>query len=248
MKPTDQFILTDLRKTVWAEMDDQTFDLVVKAVEEAGDIRNTTGYAMTLIQKAVVEKGRFSSRSEAGRYAANVRWQSEGGKTENTQGSKASDRYKNMSNDELNNARNQAEQIQMREADNGQSAGVEVQQRIIDRIDAEIAQREAKNESDVKGNRNLGEGIKPRHQEAINSGEINQIADVIEQDIKSQGKKIPYNLKPYLEAMYSISSVNDNYGLDSGKTILAYSLSNMGTYKGETAKAVKAKLKELLKG
>lgn len=239
MKPTDEVILADLRKTVWAEMDDQTFDLVVKAVEEAGDIRDTTGYAMTLIQKAVVEKARFSSRSEAGRYAANVRWQGQGGETK---APKASDRYKNMSDDELNKLRNKAEETQMREADNAQSAGVEVQQRIIDRIDAEIARRKAKNGS--------GEDSKQRefYAEKIKTGKLSAIANVIYDDIRRQGKKVPYNLEPYLDAMSALDSVDDNYGADKGSSIVAYALSNMDTYKGETARAAKAKLREILKG
>ena len=218
VKPTDEVILADLRRTVWAEMDDQTFDLVVKAVEEAGDIRDTTGYAMTLIQKAVVEKGRFSSRSEAGRYAANMRWRG------------------SVPADSGQGGRAQAEAI------------------------ADANAREGKGSTratipNVKGGRvsepKTSEDSKQRafYAEKIKTGKLSAIANVIYDDItRSQGKKVPVALEPYLDAMSSLDSVNDNYGMDSGRSIVAYALSNMGTYKGETARAAKAKLKELLKG
>jgi hypothetical protein len=245
MKPTDEIVLAELRKTVWADLDETTFDLVCKAVEEAGDIRNTSGYAMTLIEKAVVEKARFSSRSEAGRYAANVRWQSQGGAKK---APKASDRYKNMSNAELRNARLKAERAQMLAADNGQGKDVELQQRILDRLDAEIAQRDSmipRDEQEQIDDKDLEQ--RKFYAEKIKTGKPSAIANVIYDDIRRQGKKVPNNLEPYLDAMSTLGSVNQSYGMDSGRSIIAYALSNMSTYKGETAKAVKVKLRELLK-
>jgi len=40
-----------------------------------------------------------------------------------------------------------------------------------------------------------------------------------------------------------MDSADDVYGVESGKTIIAYALSNLASYKGPTAKAVKAELK-----
>jgi Arc/MetJ-type ribon-helix-helix transcriptional regulator len=73
MKPADKVFLDGLRKSVCDHIPQEHWDLVVKAVNEAGDIRDVTGYARTIILEGV-EKGRFASRSEAGRYAANMRW------------------------------------------------------------------------------------------------------------------------------------------------------------------------------
>lgn len=73
MKPADKAFLDGLRKSVCDHIPQDHWDLVVKAVNDAGDIRDVTGYARTIILEGV-EKGRFASRSEAGRYAANMRW------------------------------------------------------------------------------------------------------------------------------------------------------------------------------
>ena len=73
MKPADKVFLDGLRKSVCDHIPQDHWDLVVKAVTDAGDIRDVTGYARTIILEGV-EKGRFASRSEAGRYAANMRW------------------------------------------------------------------------------------------------------------------------------------------------------------------------------
>ena len=73
MKPADKAFLDGLRKSVCVDIAQNHWDLVCKAVDDAGDIRDVTGYARTIILQGV-EKARFASRSEAGRYAANMRW------------------------------------------------------------------------------------------------------------------------------------------------------------------------------
>jgi hypothetical protein len=80
MKPADKAFLDGLRKTVCVDVPQDHWDLVVKAVDDAGDIRDVTGYARTIILEGV-EKAKFSSRSEAGRYAANMRWKGQGDAT-----------------------------------------------------------------------------------------------------------------------------------------------------------------------
>jgi hypothetical protein len=52
---------------------------------------------------------------------------------------------------------------------------------------------------------------------------------------------------PYLTAMCSLSSLDDDYGFDSGETVVIYFLSNANTWKGETARTIKAELKRRLK-
>lgn len=56
----------------------------------------------------------------------------------------------------------------------------------------------------------------------------------------------PY-AKPYLEAMMCLNSITDNYGADTGYSVVAYLIGNLSQYKGETAKAIKAELKKRLK-
>lgn len=132
MKDSDRILLDGLRATVCADVPQDHWDLVVKATEEAGDVRLVDGYAGTVLHDAIekakkkrnkiqtvmgefkegklesssgekvtnpkqaiaialseqrrakkkkvkksdveVEKASFSSRSEAGRYAAEQRW------------------------------------------------------------------------------------------------------------------------------------------------------------------------------
>lgn len=69
---------------------------------------------------------------------------------------------------------------------------------------------------------------------------------VIASDIRNDwGSRVNYAARPYLNAMLSIDSVNDNYGLDSGRSIVLYFLSNAASYRGEKAKALKTELKKV---
>lgn len=90
MKPSDKIILTYLRKCDCQNMPDAEWAQIEDAVEKAGDIRNVTGYASTVLFDAI-KKARFSSRSEAGRYAANMRWKGQGERTAGTQRGKGFD-------------------------------------------------------------------------------------------------------------------------------------------------------------
>jgi hypothetical protein len=70
---------------------------------------------------------------------------------------------------------------------------------------------------------------------------------VIANEIKKDWVKPNYGAKPYLEAMECLNSINDKYGWDSGKSVVLYFLCNANTWKGETAKRIKAELKSLTK-
>ena len=50
----------------------------------------------------------------------------------------------------------------------------------------------------------------------------------------------------YIEAMQRLSSIHDNYGLDSGVEIVARFLGSAATWRGPTAQRVKAELNEML--
>jgi len=47
--------------------------------------------------------------------------------------------------------------------------------------------------------------------------------------------------------MSGMGDINSNYGWDSGKSIVAYFLSNASSWRGETAKRVKKELNQMLK-
>jgi hypothetical protein len=72
---------------------------------------------------------------------------------------------------------------------------------------------------------------------------ISEIAAII----AGNWRPVNYAAKPYLEAMFSLETVTDKYGVDSGRSIVAYFLSNAGTWKGETAKAIKKELNKRVK-
>lgn len=68
----------------------------------------------------------------------------------------------------------------------------------------------------------------------------------IAREIAHDWKKVNFAAKPYLSAMYSLNTVDDNYYFDSGKEIVIRFLSNAGTWRGEVAKRVKAELKKMV--
>jgi hypothetical protein len=65
------------------------------------------------------------------------------------------------------------------------------------------------------------------------------------QEIRRDWKKPYFGAVPYIEAMETLNSINDNYYFDSGKSVVLYFLANATTWRGETARRVKAELKAL---
>lgn len=53
---------------------------------------------------------------------------------------------------------------------------------------------------------------------------------------------------PYLRAMRTLSTLADDYGADSARSIVLYFLCNAQTWRGDTARRVKAELNAMLKG
>lgn len=70
---------------------------------------------------------------------------------------------------------------------------------------------------------------------------------VIAREIRTDWKKPYFGAFPYLEAMAALNSIHGAYYEDSAKSIVAYFLANANTWRGETARRVKAELKALLK-
>ena len=52
---------------------------------------------------------------------------------------------------------------------------------------------------------------------------------------------------PYIRAMQTLDDINQPYGYDSGESIVRYFLSNATTWRGDTARRVKAELKGMLR-
>lgn len=73
------------------------------------------------------------------------------------------------------------------------------------------------------------------------------IADDIFRDWSQIGKGVSPYAKPYLDALRSIETINDNYFMDSADSVVRYFLANAQTYRGEKAKQLKGELKALLK-
>ena len=64
-------------------------------------------------------------------------------------------------------------------------------------------------------------------------------------DIADDWQSVNFAAKPYLSAMATLDSIEDNYGYDSAKSVVLYFLSNAGTWHGENARRIKAELKAL---
>lgn len=68
----------------------------------------------------------------------------------------------------------------------------------------------------------------------------------IAREIRKTWPKVYFGAVPYLDAMSSLDSIDNNYGWDSGKDIVRYFLSNANTWRGEDARRIKAELKAML--
>lgn len=64
-------------------------------------------------------------------------------------------------------------------------------------------------------------------------------------DIRRDWTRPYFGAVPYIDAMRSLNTMADMYGADSAKTIVVYFLANANTWRGETARRVKAELKAM---
>lgn len=80
----------------------------------------------------------------------------------------------------------------------------------------------------------------PKDYSAMSIGELAYV-------IRRNWKKVHFSAVPYLDAMFDLETVRDNYGQDSGKSIVLYFLGNATSWRGDTARAVKAELKRRCK-
>lgn len=71
---------------------------------------------------------------------------------------------------------------------------------------------------------------------------------VIAADIRRTWPKVYFGAVPYLDAMRTLNAVTDDYGCDSGVSVVLYFLANATTWRGEDARRIKAELKSMVKG
>lgn len=68
----------------------------------------------------------------------------------------------------------------------------------------------------------------------------------IAHEIREDWAKPYFGAVPYLEALAELSDIGERYYLDSASSVVRYFLSNATTWRGETARRIKAELKAML--
>jgi hypothetical protein len=81
----------------------------------------------------------------------------------------------------------------------------------------------------------------------LNQSEKRSLSTIAAEIRKDWGAKVNFAAKPYLSAMAGLDSIDDQYGYDDARSIVLYFLSNASSWRGETAKRVKAELKAMAK-
>jgi len=81
----------------------------------------------------------------------------------------------------------------------------------------------------------------------LTEGKQKRPLSTIAREIYNDWKKVNYAAKPYLDAMSSLDSIDDDYMFDSARSVVLYFLSNASSWKGPKAKEIKAELKAMMK-
>jgi hypothetical protein len=81
--------------------------------------------------------------------------------------------------------------------------------------------------------------------EEVPMPEKRQICDIAA-EIRRDWKNPYFGARPYIQAMAAMTDVDTPYGSDDARSIIRYFLNNAKTWKGETARRVKAELKKLV--
>ena len=74
---------------------------------------------------------------------------------------------------------------------------------------------------------------------------LSAIAREIRKDWGGKGK-VYFGAVPYLDAMSTMDKITEDYGCDSGVSLVLYFLANAGMWRGEVARRVKAELKAMV--
>lgn len=69
----------------------------------------------------------------------------------------------------------------------------------------------------------------------------------IANEIRADWARPYFGAMPYLDAMGALDSIEDKFFEDSAKSVVLYFLANAQTWRGDTARRVKAELKAMTK-
>jgi hypothetical protein len=75
---------------------------------------------------------------------------------------------------------------------------------------------------------------------------LREIAEDIERECSD--KQWYYYAEAYVTPMKSLESLSERYYEDSAESIVMYALANLTSWRGDTARRIKAELNEMLKG
>ena len=70
---------------------------------------------------------------------------------------------------------------------------------------------------------------------------------MIAEEVRMYWPKPYFGAVPYLDAMLELANVSDNYGADSGESVVLYFLANAQTWRGPEARRIKAELSAMVK-
>jgi hypothetical protein len=66
-------------------------------------------------------------------------------------------------------------------------------------------------------------------------------------EIRKDWRPVGSAAAPYLDAMRKLNAISDRFYEDSGRSVVAYFLCNASSWRGETARRIKAELKALMR-
>jgi len=70
---------------------------------------------------------------------------------------------------------------------------------------------------------------------------------VIAAEIRKDWKNVYFAAVPYLKALHQLNSIDDMFIMEPADMIVRYFLGNATTWRGETARRIKAELKDMIK-
>jgi len=76
------------------------------------------------------------------------------------------------------------------------------------------------------------------------SGSSRSIWEIAE-EIEQLWPNVNYAARPYLDAMHTLTSIDDMYMMDDADSVILYFLSNARSWRGPDAKRIKAELKKM---
>ena len=65
-------------------------------------------------------------------------------------------------------------------------------------------------------------------------------------EIAADWQKPYFAAVPYLQAMRSLNTIRDRYGMDDAREVVIYFLANASTWRGDVARRIKKELNQML--